>query len=164
MPLSDLRILVHDQERSELRRYAKVDLLDGGNGLMIYDYESRTKLSLHEDGTVYERTAGAGEHTAPGTTIPFSKIQQQTVRQVSIPPDSLTRLPVYTGNPEGHLVFSSTVFPSNGTFAAEIVDDSRVAETRAAWETRPDYVSAQTWRPTGTGKTVFLTILNQRSE
>ena len=121
IPLKDLRILVSDG--SEYRSYAKVDVLDSGNGLMIYDYQTRTKLSVHSDGKDFSRVAGSGQHPTPSTSVPFSDIQHRAVRRVSIPAESLVQLPRYTGPVDGCIVFSSTVFPSNGTFAAEVVDD-----------------------------------------
>jgi hypothetical protein len=159
--LKDLRIVVSDG--SEHRTFAKVDLLDSGHGLMIYDYQSRMKLSVHQDGQDFARVAGSGQSTIPTTSVPFSDIQHRVVYRAPIPPDSLSQLPPYTGPIDNCLVFSSTVFPSNGTFAAEIVDNSRLSAVLDTWHHHPDYVSAQTWRPTGAGKAVILTILNQRS-
>jgi len=83
--LSKLRILVRDADR--YYSYAKVDLLDGGNGLLVYDYYTGEKLSRHSDGRVYSRTPGSGSQPAPTTTVPFSNIQQEVVRAVPIPPE-----------------------------------------------------------------------------
>ena len=52
---------------------------------------------------------------------------------------------------------------SNATFAAEIVDDTRLPNVLDAWHKHPDYVSAQTCRANELGKTVILTVLNNRS-
>jgi len=161
LPLSKLRVLVADT--IGYRSFAKVDLLDDGNGLLVYDYASGTKLSAHSDGKEYRRVPGVGTPTTPTTSIPFSDILHRKVYEAPIPPHSLETLPPYSGTTQNAFVFSSTVFPSNGTFAAEVADDSRLSAVLDGWGRHPDYVSAQTWRPTGTGKHVILTLLNKRS-
>ena len=159
--LTDLRILAHDG--TDHFSYAKVDLLDQGNGLLVYDYVTGEKLSRHSNGNVFTRIPGSGTYPPPTTTVPFSQIQHEIVRRVAIPSTATHQLPRYTGDPSDAFVFSSTVLRSDGWFAAEVVDDAQLQATLAAWRAQPDYVSAQTWRPTGTGKTVVLTVLNQRS-
>ena len=161
LPLSKLRILV--QDGTGYRSFAKVDLLDAGNGLLLYDYGTGLKLSAHSDGREYRRVPGVGAATTPTTSIRFSDIAHRTVYEAPIPPCGLESLPPYQGPTENAFVFSSTVFPSNGTFAAEIADDRRLTAVLEGWKQHPDYVSAQTWRPTGTGKNVVLTVLNRRS-
>ena len=159
-PLSKLRILVQDGDR--FFSYAKVDLLDAGNGLLIYDYASGEKLSRHSDGRTFARVPGSGANPPPTTSVPFSQIRREVVRAVSIPVDVTQRMSTYSGDTTKCFVFSSTVLPSNGTFAAEVVDSGEVEPVLETWRNYPDYVSAQTYRPTGTGKTVILTILNKR--
>jgi hypothetical protein len=159
--LSKLPIVAKDGEG--LYSYAKVDLLDSGNGLMIYDYYTKEKLSRHSDGKVYKRVVGVGGDASPTTSLPFSQIQHEQVRTVPIPVDATAKLPPFKGNPASAMVFSSTVLSSNGTFAAEIADATQLQRVLRAWQAHPDYVSAQTWQPTGTGKVVILTVLNQRS-
>jgi len=151
-PLSKLRVLV--QDGTGYRSFAKVDLLDSGHGLLVYDYGSGMKLSAHSDGKDYRRVRGVGAATTPTTSIPFSDILHRVIYQEPIPPHSLQRLPQYSGSTQHAFVFPSTVFPSNGTFAAEIVDDSRLSAVLNEWEQHPDYVSAQTWRscPASRGK------------
>ncbi len=96
--------------------------------------------------------------------MPFSDIQHERISAVPIPVDATNQLPLYHGDRvDDAFVFSSTVMNSNGTFAAEIVDDSQLSETLSAWQACPDYVSAQTCRSNELGKTVILTVLNQRS-
>lgn len=159
-PLRKLRILVKDG--SSYYKYGKLDWMDNGEGLLLYDYESGEKLSRHRNQT-FLRVAGSGEHHAPSTAIPFSDVTREIIREVPIPSDATQRLPQYHGEPTGAFVFSSTVVSSRGTFAAELVQDSRVAETIAAWERRPEFVSAQTCRANDLGQSVVLTILNQQS-
>ena len=159
--LSDLRVLVKDQDR--YYTYAKVDVLDGGNGLMLYDYYTGEKVSRHSDGRVWSRKGGGGSQTAPTTAIPFSDIEREAVRAVAIPSDATRELPLYKGDPANAFIFSSTVLSSHGRFAAEVVADAILEPTLSAWRQHPDYLSAQTWQRTGTGKTVILTVLNQRS-
>lgn len=141
-----------------------VGFLDGGAGLMIYDYQTARKVSYHSDGHVYDRIAGAGQQASPSTSVPFSDIEHEQVVQVPIPVDATANLPLYQGSQTNSaFTFSSTVMNSNGTFAAEIVDNSLVSQVLKSWEDRPDYVSAQTCRSNLLGKTVILTILNERS-
>lgn len=160
-PLSKLRILVRDGHH--YYTYAKVDLLDDGNGLLIFDYLSKEKVSVHADGKTFTRTAGAARHPLTTTSVPFSEIGRQIVRAVPIPSDATYRLAPYSGDVSGAFVFSSTVMNSRGSFAAEVVDNSYLAAAIDAWAHHPHYVSAQTYRPTGTGKAIILTVLNQRS-
>lgn len=159
--MSKLRILMRDGDA--YYKYANVDWLDGGNGLLIYDYASGEKLSRHEDGHIYSRIAGAGEHSAPSTTVPFSDISHETVRQVPIPPEVAPQLQPYQGDESNCFVFSSTCLSSNATFAAEIVDDENLSPVLEMWTQHPDYVSAQTCRSNEAGKSVVLTVLNSRS-
>lgn len=159
-PLRKLRILV--DESGTLYKYANVDWLDGGQGLLIYDYYSGEKLSRHPNQT-YQRVGGAGAHTAPTTELPFSDIEHQVVREARIPSDATQHLPKYHGTASTDaFVFSSTVMQSNGTFAAELVADGRIQETLAAWRRHPDYLSAQTCRSNQQGHSVILTVLNSR--
>ena len=161
-PLSKLLILVRDG--GKLFKYAKADLLDGGNGLLLYDYQTREKVSRHSDGNVFSRVAGSGHHPQPTTTLPFSEIRHEVVRTVPIRSDATFNLPLCERRRSSNaFVFSSTVMRSNGTFAAEVVDETQLPEVLAAWQDHPDFVSAQTCRPTGHGKTVILTVLNARS-
>jgi hypothetical protein len=159
-PLSKLRILARDGDR--FFSYAKVDLLDGGNGLLIYDYHSGEKLSRHSDGKTFTRVPRSGASPAPTTSVPFSQIKREMVRTVSIPVDATQRMSTYSGDPSKSFVFSSTVLRSNGAFAAEVVDTAELPAVLETYRNRSDYVSAQTYHPTGTGKTVLLTILNER--
>ncbi len=160
-PLSKLPILVQDGDR--YFKYAKVDLLDGGNGLLIYDYPTGEKVSRHADGKVYARVPGVGSGAGPSTSVPFSKIQHEIVREVAIPSDATVRGTTFRGDFSKAFIFSSTVLNSRGTFAAEIVADASLEPVLNSWRQHPAYVSAQTYRATGTGKTVILTVLNQRS-
>ena len=159
-PLSKLRILA--QEGSRFFKYAMVDLLDSGNGLMIYDYQTREKLSRHSDGKSFSRVAGSGSKPQATTSVPFSQIKREVVKWASIPSDATLRMSTYSGDTEKCFIFSSTVLKSNGAFAAEVADTSALQPVLEAWKNHPDYVSAQTYRATGTGKTVILTILNKR--
>jgi hypothetical protein len=159
-PFSDLRILA--QEGNRYFKYAKVDSLEAGNGLLIYDYHTGEKISRHSDGKVYTRVAGSGARVPPSTSVPFSQIQREVVRSVSIPSDATQRMSTYSGNTQNCFIFSSTVLSSNGAFAAEIVDLAALQPALEAWKHHPDYVSAQTYRGTGTGKAVILTVLNKR--
>ena len=134
-PLSKLPILVKEGDR--YYKYAKVDLLDGGNGLLIYDYHSGEKVSRHSDGNVYARIPGTGSSLAPTTTIPFSQIEREVVRSVPIPSDTTVRGSTYSGDVSRALVFSSTVLRSNGTFAAEIVADAQLVPVLASWRNHP---------------------------
>ena len=45
-PLSDLRILVHDESESQHYGYAKVDLVDGGNAVMVFDHATCKRLTV----------------------------------------------------------------------------------------------------------------------
>jgi hypothetical protein len=159
-PLSNLRILA--KEGSRFFKYAKVDLLDGGNGLLIYDYCSREKLSRHSDGRQFARVPGVAGGPDPTTSVPFSQIRREVVKEVAIPSNATERMSTYSGDAKKCFVFSSTVLSSNGTFTAEVVDSAELQPVLDAWKNHPEYVSAQTHRPTGTGKTVVLTILNKR--
>ena len=159
-PLSNLRILAKDGSR--FFKYAKVDLLDGGNGLLIYDYYSNEKLSRHSDGKRYARVPGVAGGPQPTTSVPFSQIKREVVKEVAIPANATERMSTYSGDAKKCFVFSSTVLSSNRTFTAEVVDSGELDPVLAAWKNHPEYVSAQTYRPTGTGKTVVLTILNKR--
>jgi len=160
LPLSDLRILA--QEGSRFFKYAKVDLLDGGNGLLIYDYQTREKLSRHSDGKTFSRVPGSASQPPPTTSVPFSQIKREVVKWVSIPSDATLRMSTYSGDTKKSFIFSTTVLKSNGAFAAEVVDSAALEPALDAWKNHPDYVSAQTYRDTGTGKAVILTILNKR--
>lgn len=160
--LGELRILV--QDGSLYRKYAKVDWLDSGNGVLIYDYQTGRKLSRHSDGRIWDRIGGAGQPASLSTSVPFSDIEHEQVYAVPIPVDATNELPLYHGERIADaFVFSSTVMNSNGTFAAEIVDNSRLSRTLAAWRAHPAYVSAQTCRSNELGKMLILTVLNQRS-
>ena len=159
--LSNLPILVKDGER--YFKYAKVDLLDGGQGLLIYDYQTREKISRHADGKTYTRVVGTHSKPSPTTTVPFSQVQREVVRSVPIPSDATVRGSTFRGDVSKALIFSSTVLSSNGTFAAEIVDGGQLKAVLTSWQHHPDYVSAQTYRPAGAGKAVILTVLNRRS-
>ena len=159
--LNKLRIVADDH--GTLYSYAKVDLLDQGNGLLIYDYESGEKLSRHSDGTAYSRVPGSTSPPSITTSVPFSQIEHEVVRSVEIRSDATNRLPLYQGGRDHAFVFSSTVLQSRGAFAAEIVDEAHVDVVLEAWRLHPLYRSAQTCLATGTGKAVVLTVLNQRS-
>jgi hypothetical protein len=158
--LRKLRILVKDAD--VYYKYANVDWLDGGQGLLLYDYYTGEKLSRHPN-QIFLRVPGSGQHQAPSTAIPFSSVDQEVIRQVAIPSDLTTQLPKYQGDPADCFVFSSTVISSNGTFAAELVRDSGLQATLAAWERHPEFVSAQTCRANTQGQSVILTLLNKRS-
>jgi hypothetical protein len=159
---SAVPILIRDGDA--VFKYAKCDRLEGGNGLLIYDYETGEKLSRHSDGNIYSRVGGSGEHLPPTTSVPFSSIGHEIVKDVAILSDVTFRLKPHTGPiPSNALVFSSTVLSSNGTFAAELVDDGQLPSVLRSWENHPAFVSAQTCRQLAQGKTAILTVLNRRS-
>ena len=104
-----------------------------------------------------------GPGAAPSTSVPFSQIQHEIVRAVEIRSNATLEGTTYRGAISKAFVFSSTLLQSRGRFAAEIVDETQLQPVLTSWHQHPDYVSAQTYHPTGTGKVVILTVLNQRS-
>jgi hypothetical protein len=160
--LDKFLVLVRDEDT--YYKYAKVDWLDEGQGLFLYDYHIGEKLSRHSNGNVYRRPAGAGQHVPPTTAVPFSDITHEVVKQVPIPSNVSVGLEQCSrATPSNAFVFSSTALQSNATFAAELVDDSLLSNVLQAWQNHPDYVSAQTCRANNLGKNVVLTVLSSRS-
>lgn len=159
-PISKIPILI--EQKGTYYKYAKVDSLDAGKGVLIYDYRGGRKISRHADGTRWDRIAGAGEHVPPATSVKYSDIRHEVIWEVPLPVDTLEHLDPLAGTvPSNAFVFSSTVLSSYGTFAAELVADEDVDAVAKAWARNPYYVSAQSCRTNVNGKTLILTALNR---
>lgn len=154
------RVLVQDGD--SLYRFAQVDQLDEGQGVLLYFHHSGEKVSRHSDGRTWKREAGAGDVSRPEIRVPFSDIHHEIVHKVSIQADPPPRTKPFLGNSSNAFIFSSTVLPHNAAFAAELVDRSMVEQTLLGWSTRADYVSAQACSTHLVNKALILTVLHDR--
>lgn len=162
--LPEFRVLCGTED-DEHYRYAKIDWLDDGDGVLMYEYGPERKLSRHEDGNTFDGVVGQEIDRSATTRIPFSDIEREEIRNVRIPSDLTQNLERLNGSPGPHdFTFSSTVLnASHATFAAEIVDDRNREAVLDLWQEHPDYVSAQTAVSNEAGKSLVLTVLNSRS-
>ena len=161
MALRKIPVFVRDGE--SFYKYATIDWLDSGNGVMVHNQASGEKLSRHSNGNTFARVPGSPGGTR-STSVPFSDIEHEIVTQVPIP-SSFTwgRRPWTKALPGGAVTFSSTVLESRGTFVAEVAAEHRLAGVVAAYEHHPCFLSAQTHHDNGLGKTLVVSILNARS-
>ena len=153
------------QTTEHLYKYAYVDRLDQGDGLLVVIPYIREKASRHRDGETYDGSFGTGEDRPLEVRVPFSEITDEIVKSAPITSGVITEEFRLTGLvPENALIFSSTVLHSASSFAAQVVDDSRLSKALRAWETHPDVLSAQTYRSNERGKTIILSVIHAASE
>ena len=157
--LKDLRVLISDE--GQHYRFAKADIVDQGQGLMMWLEPGQTKTSRHSDGLTFSGKAGAGQALQLSLNVPFSDIRHEFVCRVLIPSDATRLGSPYLGATANALVFPTSALHSSSSFAAELVDAEHLPYVLKAWQERPGVISAQTWVSMGAAKAIFMTILSE---
>jgi hypothetical protein len=153
-----IRVLARDGET--IYRFAIVDQIDDGSGLLLWFHHSQEKVSRHSDGRTWARTAGAGEQVEPAIRVRYSDITQEEIHAVAIPSDLTFRTKPYHGNANEAFVFSTTTLAHNASFAVQLVDPVYLSPALEAWKRHPQYVSAQTCSTNWGGKALIMTVLH----
>jgi hypothetical protein len=81
--LKDLRVLIDDNGRHY--RFAKADVLDQGQGLVVWLEPQQIKTSRHSDGRTLSRAISGDQAREQALRVPFSDVRHEIVCYVPMP-------------------------------------------------------------------------------